>query len=78
MTEGEKAPSLCKPDMVYKINRTHGLHRLRGFRLMPLPGRGNRECPLIQGPQRMKAVGNNPGSPIGAGMTERGGKLFLF
>ena len=26
----------------------------------------------------MKAVGNNPGSPIGAGMTERGGEAFSF
>ena len=53
-------PSLCKPDMVYKINRTHGLHRLRGVWLMPLLGWNDLERPLLQRPQRMKTVMHRP------------------
>ncbi len=55
-----RLPSLYKPDMVYKLNRTHGLHRLQGFRLMPLPDRDNRQRPVIQGPQSMKTIMDRP------------------
>ena len=46
--------------MVYKINRTHGLHRLRGVWLMPLLGWNDPERPLFQRPQRMKTIMHRP------------------
>ena len=38
MNEEGKTSSLCKPDIVYKLYRTHGFRHLRVFRLMPVPG----------------------------------------